>query len=165
MYKGVSLMLSAVLLIAIAVTIGLITSDFVSRISKERTQQLTNITKEKLNCQFANLYIRNASFDCNNNCSAGASHTLQVTVVNSGKKPVHIDNLYLRNTTGALFAFYANGTREINASEVLTISNASTSSCADINRTIDRVIVSSLNCPDTAFDSMPGRDVVFSRCG
>lgn len=165
MYKGVSLMLSAVLLVGLALGLGLITSDFVSKLSKERTQQLTNITKEKLNCQFANLYIRNASLDCNNNCASGTSHTFQVTVVNSGKKPVTIDNIYVRNTTGTLFAFYANGTKELNASEVLTIANTSTSSCADINRTIDRVIVSSLNCPDTAFDSMPGGDVVFSRCG
>ncbi len=165
MYKGVSLMISAILLIGLALTLGLITSDFVRGLSKERTQQLTNITKEKLNCQFANLYIRNASFDCNNNCTSGISHTFQVTIVNSGKKAVQIDNLYLRNTTGALFTFYTNGSRELNASEVLTISNISTSSCNDINRTIDRVIVSSINCPDTAFDSMPGSDVAFSRCG
>ena len=165
MYKGVSMMISAVLLVGLALTLGLITSDFVSKLSKERTQQITNITKEKLNCQFANLYIRNVSFDCNNNCSSGISHRLNVTVVNSGTKDVMIDSLYLRNTTGALFTFTTNGVIQLNASEVLTISNASTSSCSDVNRTIDRAIVSSTNCPETAFDSMPGSDVAFLRCG
>ncbi len=164
MHKGVSLMISAVLLVGLALTLGLITSDFVSKLSKERTQQITNITKEKLNCQYANLYIRNVSFDCNNNCSSGISHRLNVTVVNSGTKTVKIDSLYLRNTTGALFTF-TTGTIELNASDVLTISNTSSSSCHEINRTIDRAVVSSLNCPDTAFDSMPGSDVAFLRCG
>lgn len=163
--KGVSVLISAVLLIALALTLGLIAADFSSKTSKGRAEQVRDIAKERLDCQFANLYIRNASLDCNNNCTSGISHTLNVTVVNSGKKAVQIDNVYVRNNTGALFTFFANGTKELNASDVLVISNTSTTACGGINRTIDRVIVSSNNCPNTAFDALPGGDVVFVRCG
>lgn len=163
--KGVSLMLSAVLLIGLTLTIALLTTDFLTKTSKQRTEQIRDIAQEKLNCQYANLYIRNASFNCSNNCSSGISHTLAVTVVNSGKKSVKIDDIYVRNSTGALFAFYANGTKELNVSDVLTISNVSTSACHDINRTIDRIIVSSINCPNTAYDTLPGGDVAFANCG
>lgn len=162
---GASLMLSAIVLVGITVVLGLITSEFVSKVSKERAAQVKNITKERLDCQFTNLYIRNATLNCNNNCSSGISHTISVTIVNSGTKPVQIDNIYVSNTTGSLFTFYANGTKVLNASDVTTLSNTSTAACGGMNRTIDRVRVISNNCPTTAFDSLPGSDVAFQNCG
>lgn len=158
-------MLSAVILIGMTLAVSLITADFLTKTAKQRTQQVRDISKERLDCQFASLYIRNASLNCTNNCSAGINHTVTATVVNSGKKAVQIENLYFRNATGAILTFYTNGTKELNASDVLTLTNTSTTGCGDINRTIDRVIISSINCPNTAFDSMPGSDVSFASCG
>ena len=161
--KGVSVLMSAVLLIAITVLISLITADFLSKTAKGRTQEIADTAKEKLECQFANLYIRNLSLDCNNNCASGTNHMVTATVVNSGKKSIKVEGIYIRNTTGSLFVF-GTGQKELNASDVLTISNSSTVTCGGINRTIDNVIISSNNCPSSAFDTYPGSEVVFLNC-
>jgi hypothetical protein len=160
--RGISTIISAVILLALALTLSLITSDFISKTSKDRTEQIRDISKERLDCEFASLYIRNASLDCSS-CASGSS--IAVTIVNSGRKAVDIDTIYVRNTTGTLLAFGVNGTRRLNATDVATFTNTSPVSCGPMNRTIERFIVSSLNCPSTAFDFYPAKDVVYLNCG
>ena len=162
--KGVSVMISAVLLVAITVLLTMITADFLTKTSKTTTQQVVDTQRTKLECQFANLYIKNISLDCNSNCAAGTSHTLTATLVNSGKKAISVEGMYVKNNTGSLFVFGTDGSRELNASDVLTISNVSTVACGGMNRTIDTVTISSTNCPGTAYDAYPGSEVAFLNC-
>lgn len=162
--RGISTILSAVLIVAIGVTLTLIVSNWLSTTFKERTEDVRDSAKTKLDCQFADLYVRNVTYNCNSNCAAGTSHTLTLTVVNSGKKAVSIRDANVLNSNGTLFIFEMNGSKELNATDVLTVSNATTAACTEINNSIDKVIVVSTTCPKDASDNFPGSDVVFQNC-
>ena len=92
-------------------------------------------------------------------------HTTVVTVVNSGKKQVGIDSILLQNTTGSIFNLKTNVTQNLNIGETTTLSNVSLGSCNGINRTIDKLIVSSINCPVSASDSLSGGSITYVECG
>lgn len=161
---GVSTILSAVLIVAIGVTLTIIVSTWLTTTFKERSEDVRDTAKTRLDCQFADLYIRNATYNCNSNCASGTAHTLTLTVVNSGKKAVSISEANILNKNGTLFVLTLGGTKELNATDVLTASNSSTTSCADINNSIDKLIVISTTCPRDATDSLPGSDVTFLNC-
>lgn len=162
--KGISPLISAVLLIAIVVSMSLIVSQWSSGLSKDQAAKIRNSTEQRLSCQFANLYVKNVTFFCNNNCSSGARHTINVTVVNSGTRTVEISSFTLRNTTGNLTVFSLNETKNIQAGASLLALNVTFGSCTPFNNTIDRIIVSSLNCPSNAYDSFPGGSIVYAGC-
>jgi len=162
--KGISPLLSAVLLVSIVVGMSLIISQWSSALSKSQGSEITNKTQERLSCQFANLYVRNATLFCNNDCSAGTMHTVNVSIVNSGKRNVEISSFVLRNTTGNLTVFSLNETKSIQAGSSLTVTNVTYDNCAPFNNTVDRLIVSSLNCPSNAYDSFPGSSIAYAAC-
>ena len=162
--KGVSALLSTVLLIAIVVGVSLIISQWSSTLSKSQASDISNRTSERLSCQFASLYVKNVTFFCNNDCSSGTRHTINVSVVNSGKRNVEISSFALRNTTGNLTVFNLNDTKSIQAGSSVLALNVTFDNCSPYNNTIDRVIVSSLNCPANAYDSFPGSSVVYAAC-
>ncbi len=161
--KAINQMLSSIILIVVVVASAVVVSNWLGSLSKETTRDITGTAKERLSCQFANMYIKNVSYYCNNNCNQGVLHNLTLTVVNSGKKPVMVDKIYVENSTGGLFTFEI-GNVQINASDIVQIINSSTSSCHGINRSIENVIISRLNCPSDAFASYPGWDVIFVGC-
>ncbi|MDI6721714.1 MAG: hypothetical protein QMD85_04950 [Candidatus Aenigmarchaeota archaeon] len=162
--KGVSPLISTVLLIAIAVSASLIVSQWSSALSRSQSLEITNKTHERLSCQFANLYIKNVTFFCNNNCAAGTRHTINVSVINSGKRNIELSSFALRNTTGNLTVFSLNETKNIQSGATLLLVNVTFDNCSPFNGTVDRVIVSSLNCPDDAYDSFPGSSVAYAGC-
>lgn len=163
--KGMGELIGAILVIAITIIVAIFVSGWISSTSEEHGQRIKNQTQEKLSCIYADLYIDNVTFNCSNNCSSGITHLLNITIKNSGQVPVSIEKIYIINTTGSVFTF--------NLSEIMTIAtgglesfiSSSTISCLPFNRTIDKVVVSSVNCPDTAYDRFDGDDVTFVECG
>jgi len=162
--KGISVMVSAVLLIIIAIAVGVIISSWFTTLSAEQSAKIENTTKQRLACQYANMYIKNATYNCNGNCASGISHTLTASIANSGKKELTIDRLSIKNTSGVIFSYNLNETKSLSVSSSLTLTNVSTDTCNGINRTIESIIVISTNCPNTALDSLSGADVTYTNC-
>ncbi len=163
--KGISPLIASVLLISITVVTSIFLSGWLSTITTSQTKVIQNTTQTRLQCQYADLYVKNANYTCNNNCTAGTLHTTTLTVVNSGKKTLTIDTIYLRNTTGVVTALALNETKVLNVGDSLVISNTTRATCAGINRSIELITVTSLNCPTTAYDSTESSEITYVTCG
>ncbi|GEM_PF-5311396 len=162
--KGVSNFLSAALLVLMVVVISTIVSGWLNTLSREETNKIRNTTSEQLGCQFADLFIKNATYNCSGNCAAGTNHNITVAVSNNGKKAVNITTIVIRNTTGTTTSLDIGPVKTINVGEDVMVSNVSTATCTGINGSIDVVMVSSVNCPGNAYDSLPGSSVSFLSC-
>ncbi len=162
--KGINQIVSFTILIAVAVSVALIIQSWLMPFSTEQTGTLENQTKEQLACQYASVYIRNVTYNCSSDCSTAAARNLTVYIENSGTLTVGINNIYIRNTTGALFSFGLNETKILVTGDVVRLENISTMRCSGINNSIDLVRIITNNCPGTAYDSFPGADVSFLDC-
>src|SRR3989338_7656270 len=98
--KGVSAMLASAILVLITVVATIYVSGWLSTLSSSTASEVRNNTNTQLQCQYADIYIKNATYNCGGNCTTGTQHTTTLTIVNSGKKTVSIDGMFLRNTTG-----------------------------------------------------------------
>ena len=163
--KGISPLIAAVFLVVITVVASTLISGWLSTLTRTQTQTIQNNTQTRLQCQYADLYIKNVTYTCNNNCTTGTLHTTTVTVVNSGKKNLAFDSIFIRNTTGVITALSLNETKTLNVGDALTVSNITRATCVGINRSIEFVTVNSINCPTTAYDSIEGAEVVYTTCG
>ncbi|MBI4153862.1 hypothetical protein HY501_00860 [Candidatus Woesearchaeota archaeon] len=163
--KGVSPLLEAVLLIAVAVTISVLVATWLTTLTTSETRQVKNTTTTALQCQFSNLLIQSATYNCSLNCSAGISHNLTLTLKNTGRISIDIRHVSLLNKTGSIYAYEFNETKILDPGETIVASNISTDSCMGINRTIEKITVASISCPKNAFDSISGGDVVLTSCG
>lgn len=163
--KGLEPVISAVLMLMIAIAAGVVVSGWVSTFSTEKAKNIRNYTQDQLACNFAGLYIKNATYNCSNSCAAGVQHTTLVTIVNSGKKQFSIDSIVLQNTTGSIYSLKLNVTKNLNIGETVTLTNVSLGSCSGINKTIDKIITSSINCPVSASDSLSGGSITYLECG
>ncbi len=163
--KGVSPLIASVLLVVITVVAAIFISGWLSTITTSQTKVIRNNTQTQLQCQYADLYIKNANYTCNNNCTGGTLHITTLTAVNSGKKTLAIDSIYLRNNTGVVTALTLNETKTLNVGDTLVISNTTRATCTGINRSIELITVSSLNCPMTAFDSVESSEITYVACG
>jgi len=162
--KGVHQLITFAILIAMTATIAIIVSGWLIPFLREQTGTIENQTKEKLDCQYASLYIKNVTYNCSDDCSVNATRNLTVEVENSGSVTIRIDNIYIKNTTGALFSFALNETKALSTGDTIRIENVSAMVCSGINNSIDKVRIISTNCPGTAYDSFPGSDVNFLDC-
>lgn len=162
--KGISHFLSAALLVLMVVVISTIVSGWLDTLTRSQTATIRNTTTEQLGCQLADLYIKNATFNCSGNCTAGNNHNVTVTITNSGKKAVNITTIVVRNTTGNIFSYDIGAVKVINVGEDVTVSNVSTTTCTGINRTFEFVEIYSVNCPGNAYDKLPGGSVTHLSC-
>ncbi len=164
MTRGISAFLSAAMLILMVVVVSTIVSGWLNTLSRTETEKIRNTTTEQLGCQFADLYIKNATYNCSGNCASGTNHNITITVSNNGKKSVNITTVVVRNTTGTSFSYDIGAVKTINVGEDATVSNVSTTTCTGINSSIEFVFITSVNCPKTAFDSLPGSSVTYLSC-
>lgn len=162
--KGISPLIAAVLLVAITVGISTLLASWLSTTSSDTATKLRNNTNVQLQCQYADIYVKNATYNCGGNCTTGTQHTSEITVVNSGKKTLSIDRFFLRNTSGDVTQLLLNETRTLNVGDALTVSNTTRATCSGINNSIELVTLSSMECPSTAYDSLDGADVTFNSC-
>lgn len=161
--KGVDPILAGVLMILLSIVIAVMISGWLSTTTQQTGTTIKNQTKEQLNCNFANFYIRNVTYNCSDNCSAGVSHNLTIELVNSGSIAIDVDEINIQNTTGSVFIFNINRTT-FSAGDIKYLTNVSTTACNGTNHTIEYVIVSSMACPATAYDKYPGNMVNFVDC-
>jgi len=105
--KGVSQFLEVTLIIVITVVVSLIVANFVMNTATQRTQTVENATRQKLNCQFGDMFIRNVTFDCNNNCFLGNPYLINASIENSGTIALDFDKISTRLTTGEEYTMYA----------------------------------------------------------
>jgi len=162
--KGISAMVAAVMLIAISVALGTMVAGWFSDMATTQSEKLENTTTERLSCQFADMYIINTTYNCSGNCSAGNNHTLTINVKNSGRRLLTLNTVVVKNTTGVIYSYALNETKSLSVSNTMTLTNESRTTCVGINNTIESIIVNSMNCPNTAFDSLPGADVTYVEC-
>lgn len=163
MKKGVSPLIEALMLVVMGVGLSAIVIGWLPALSTERTASVKNLTNEQLRCEFSNIFIKSATYNCSSNCAAGTTHTVTLSVKNSGRISLFVNRIYIQNTTGTVFAFGMNDTT-IDASSTVTLSNATTGTCTGINNTIDKITVNSVNCPSRGANSIPGSEVTFANC-
>lgn len=163
MQKAISPLVSSVLIAAIVVAVSAIVGGWLTQYSGDQSDTLKEKTKSQLSCQFADLYIRNATYNCTLDCSDGVSHSTRVTIVNSGKIKLFVNSIVVQNTTGSIFKLEVNDTY-IDPGSTVTVTNVSTQTCNGINRSIEKIIINSPTCPNTAYDSLRGSDVNFLSC-
>jgi len=154
--KGISLLISSVLLVMIAIVAALIVGSFMSTTATTSSETVENQTKQRLECSYAGLYIVNATYDCNSDCAAGTNHTINVTVKNSGQVKLSVEHIYIQNTSGHVFSFGC--ARNISTGERVTLTNTSDSACTGINGSISKIYITSTNCPFDATDQIEGDD-------
>ena len=164
MKKGISPLIEALLLVVMSVSLSVVILGWLPSVSTERAITIKNVTSDQLKCSFADLFIKSASYDCLNDCSSGIVHNLTVTVSNSGRIPMTLNKLYIQNKTGWLFELNLNDTLSVDPGTSRSLTNISTGSCAGINNVIDKIVVNSINCPNTGYDSIQGSDITFTRC-
>ena len=162
--KGVSAMLASAILVLITVVATIYVSGWLSTLSSSTASEVRNNTNTQLQCQYADIYIKNATYNCGGNCTTGTQHTTTLTIVNSGKKTVSIDGMFLRNTTGYVTGLLFNETKLLNVGDALTISNTTRATCSGINNSIELITVTTLTCPATAYDSIQGSYVTYTSC-
>ena len=88
--KGISPLIAAVFLVIMTVVASTLLSGWLSSTASFQSSQIRNNTVTQLQCQYADIYIKNATYNCGLNCTTGTQHTTTVTVVNSGKKSINI---------------------------------------------------------------------------
>ncbi len=162
--KGISNFLSAALLVLMVVVISTIVSGWLATLSREETGRIRNTTSEQLGCQFADLYIKNATYNCSGNCTAGNNHNITVAVSNNGKKSVNITTIVVRNDTGTVYSYDIGAVKTINVGEDMMVSNVSTTTCTGINSSIEFVEIISVNCPGNAYDRLPESSLSYLSC-
>lgn len=162
--KGISPLIAAVFLVIITVVGSILLSGWLSTTSTTQAGAIRNSTIVKLQCQYADIYIKNATYNCGLNCTTGTQHTTTLTVVNSGKKTITIDRLFIRNTTGFVTALLLNESKTITVGDALSVTNTTRATCVGINNSIEVVEVSSIECPSTAYDSLDSGDIVYTSC-
>jgi hypothetical protein len=161
--KGISNFLSAAILLIIVLSISVAVFSWVSSISTEQTTAIRNSTTQQLGCQYADMYIMNATYNCSGTCAAGTLHNLTATVRNNGKRSLEINGMAIRNITGSTFSFGISPV-VIAPGEDAFLVNMSNVTCSSINRTIDALIISSINCPGQAHDALPGSEMKYLNC-
>ncbi len=161
--KGVSSLIASVMLVLITIVASMFISGWLTSTTTTQTSAIKNATYNQLQCQFADIYVKNATYNCNADCSGGIQHTASVTVVNSGKRAVSIDRIYLRNTTGSVTTLNLLPIT-LKVSDITEISNVSTGDCSGINNSIEFVSITTTNCPNTAYDNYEGNQVVYLNC-
>ena len=104
--KGVSQFLEVTLIIVITVVVSLIVANFVMNTATQRTATVQNATRQKLQCQFGDMFIKNVTFDCNNNCFLGNPYLINATIENSGTMALDFERIQTRLTTGEEYTMY-----------------------------------------------------------
>ncbi len=161
--KGISNFLSATILVLIVMAVSVLVLQWMNTMTTDQATKIRNTTLDQLGCQYADMYIKNATYNCTGGCAAGAVHNLTAVVRNNGKRSIEIDKMAVRNTTGSTFVFGVTPI-EIAPGEEQMIVNGSNMTCSGINNTADALIISSLNCPQEAHDSLPGSLIKFLGC-
>lgn len=121
MGMGVSSFISAVMLVLIAVSIAVMVSGWVISLSEDRTEKIRNLTSDKLNCQYASLYIRNVSYDCNSKCFSGSPYMINATIENAGTVPLDIVDIVVKLDTGQVYTSSRSGQR-LSAGDITPVS-------------------------------------------
>jgi len=62
--KGVSSLLAAVLLVLITIVASVFLSGWLSTTSSTQAERIRNNTNTQLQCQFADMYIKNVTYSC-----------------------------------------------------------------------------------------------------
>ena len=162
--KGISPLIAAVFLVIITVVGSIMLSGWLSTTSTFQANVIRNNSIAQLQCQYTDMFIKNATYNCGLNCTTGTQHTTTLTVVNSGKRTITIDRLHIRNTTGFVTSLLLNESRTITVGNSLSITNTTRATCTVINNSIESIEVSSIECPSNAYDSLDSGDIIYTSC-
>jgi flagellin-like protein len=101
--KGVSPLVAAVMLIAMSVVLSVMVSSWISTYGAETSKTLRNTTQSQLQCQFANIRVKSAVFDCSSSCMTGVPYKINATVENTGKISAAISRAVTKLSNGQVY--------------------------------------------------------------
>ncbi|MCD6381980.1 MAG: hypothetical protein J7L43_03315 [Candidatus Aenigmarchaeota archaeon] len=159
--KGISPLISAVLLIVITITATFLVGSFIKSLTTNASQTVKNQSEQKLQCSFADFYIVNATFDCNSDCSFGNIHTLNITVINNGEVKLNFKSVSVETSSHKMYTFDTN--EDVSTGEEKIISIQTTQSCNDLNHSIYKIYLGSENCP-TVRDELTSDFIYYVNC-
>lgn len=161
--KGVSELIEALMLIVITMLIVIIIVNWSNNLSEKQSESVQTSTSEQLACTRGGFYIKNVTYNCSSSCASGISHLLNMTVVNTGEIKLYFNKIYLINTKGKSYDLNLNDTMNLSVGQSKQFINYSTSSCTDINNSIQNIVLGSSSC-GTISDTFPGSSVTYISC-
>lgn len=162
--KGISVFIASALVIMLTVLVSAMVANWVPQTSRELTSSIRSQNADQLACSRASVFVKNATYNCSRSCASGTLHTLNITVQNLGAVSLRFGNLSVVTTTGRLYSYALNETRNLTIGETEVFTNVSSAECTYINHSIDSVRIASNNCGN-AGDSYPGSLVEYIECG
>jgi flagellin-like protein len=156
MKKGISPLISAVLLIAMAVSLSVIVGGWARQVVTERTEDISEQTKTQLDCASTTMYIKDFSLNC-------TSKTITADVKNMNQQQLRIQKLQILNESGSLFTFVMKDDSDntpvtISAGSIKTLTNNNTIDSVtgfDSESAIDKIFMFDMNCPDARDEYEP----------
>lgn len=103
--KGISPLIAAVMLVAMAVVLSVMVSSWLTTYSAEASNIVRNTTQTQLQCQFANLRIKSANYNCSSSCMTGVPYRLNATVENSGRISIIVSRAITKLSNGQTYQF------------------------------------------------------------
>lgn len=157
-FKGISPLISVVLLVAITLTATIIVGTFLMSLSTNASSTIKNQTEERLSCTFADFYIINATYDMNLDCTEGRKHTINLTVKNNGQVSLSFKSFSIEDDSGNVYQFGTQASLAPGEIKVLTNVSYSHTPClalieqkntsAGYETHIKNIYLSPYNCPN-----------------
>ena len=155
--KGIDAYIATIILILIAIGLAVALINWQSWFLPHFSQSVSG--QNQLNCLRSGMVLQNISYNCNGDCSSGVNHTLITRIINTGDTPLTLSKVLLQTSTG-IFDYPLSST--LNPDQAFDATNVSTTSCANLNHSVSRVIIQT-SCPNVPgpFD---GSAMVWLNC-
>ncbi|MFB6075697.1 MAG: archaellin/type IV pilin N-terminal domain-containing protein [Candidatus Aenigmatarchaeota archaeon] len=151
--KGISPLISVVLLVALVIATAGIVSQFYLRFSRERTKEVADRGSQTITCSYAGLYINNAEYNA-------TSNLFLLDVTNTGQIDLtdfKIQIQFGNRSTAEYIPTRFNET--MSPGDNWFFKNSSIGTCS-----IDKVIFLSERCPVDSSDQLSGSSISFYNC-
>ena len=132
--KGISPVISVILLISIAVSTAALIAAWQGDFLSNYIDSLNRQSSLDLHCQSASASISSASFDCRSNCNENSTHQLTLGIRNTGDATIELKSAYMVKANGEVFEISLN--QSIPAGSTRTLSVESTKSCTGLANSV-----------------------------
>lgn len=162
--KGISPYISFVFLILLTVIIATIISGWMNDMSKEQVSGIANNVSQKLDCNYASIYVDSVTYVCNSTCFTGVPYQINASIKNTGTLPLYISRIATRLTDGTVYQITTDHDKLSTGQKTIFSWNSTSSGTCRNMTELEKVTITSETCPVTAYDSFDGSDVTFIGC-
>lgn len=151
--KGISPLISVVLLVALTIATAGIVSQFYLRFTRERTREVSDRGSETITCSYAGLYINDVEYNA-------TSDRLVLDVTNTGQIDLSDFKIQLQYGNRSTSEFIPTRSNEtMNPGDNWLFKNSTVGTC-----NIDKIIFLSERCPVDSSDQLSGSSVTYYNC-